>query len=142
MKPMEITETEYNNIYKALEKKASEYAAESGDIASHFLSSLQFPRCYHTGLFIPKSFRLFYKESSRVNVWHFSPIPCTSNQMKMNKGVEIICLYSKVITLNPYKLAYYLTTHKVGRCPWKEKYSSTDKKYIEKGGEDGTVRGR
>ena len=119
MKPKEISREEFIDIYKTLENKTVELSEKyfGSDNAywqwqvGHFISH-EYTTCFYLSKNkIPKSFRTCKKDGI-YTIIHFLPKPC--DQVKMTCKIEAICL----CTTQDGK--YYLHSHRVGRCPWKE----------------------
>lgn len=112
LKPVEITEEEYREIVDALYGKAIQLAKDHKTDFSMFYSGSLIPCSYDIA---PKTFRS--KEPRQTYTMHFMPFPCNcKKQAIMSNPEEVICLNWHGDE-EPYK--YYITTHRIGRCPWK-----------------------
>lgn len=112
MVPKEITHREFNDISWALWRKAAVYAQLEEKFLSCYFSTADIP-CNYTEK-IPKTFHL--RTQPNTKTIHFTPVSCCSGQLKMNKDIEVICLCR---TEKDEQTKFYLTTHAVGKCPWK-----------------------
>ena len=115
MKPVEITEEEYRNICHALSRKAAELGNYHIPLTRYFSQAL-YPSVYAGGP--PKAFRSDYPREKGLHLYHFMPYDCAcSEHARMKSPTEVICIGCQR-NAKPLPI-FYLTTHRIGRCPWK-----------------------
>lgn len=108
--PKKISHQEYWAIRKALYKKAVELnkLAGRGESPQYWFAGSSFP----CGLpYIPGGFRWSVCHNARI--LHFISWACTCKKRAANyESEDTICIAT-------VKKKYYLTTHLIGKCPWK-----------------------
>lgn len=110
MKPKKITREKWNAIYDALVDKATQLAEQEGAVAgsAEFFSGAAVPCAL-----VESSANFPTKPKAGVHAnFHFLPFPCSCKE-RTTTNADAICL-------TKHGEACYITTHKIGKCPWKE----------------------
>ena len=112
--PQEITRQEYWAIRHALKKRAIAYNRAAGRKRNfaYWFSDASYP----CGLPHPPS-DYHQRSGYGANTRHFLPWSCDCKErLVVYEKEETICV---VRAVKGGKYHYYLTTHRIGRCPWK-----------------------
>jgi hypothetical protein len=111
VKPVKISVKQYSEIHYALKRKARKLSAFSPErfLARSIAPCTHFKRRHYE---LPNSYHAT-KKPNVVFIEHFLPFPCDcETRARVGSKEEAICLCKTVD-------GYYLTTHRIGRCPWK-----------------------